>query len=188
MSTEYLDVSGLKELAAAIGEKRKRIDLIAQQTLNAGARRGRTRVVDGYRNEIDIPRGYALSKVRLSPASFSNGQFEATISADKKGLLLSRFKYRSRRRQGVDVKVGKGSGFKRIAYAFVLHARNGTDVIAFRKPGQRKYNTLYGPSPSQVFESQSPQIRAELDVYMTGEMNRRINLELRGKSTLPPQG
>lgn len=174
MTTAYFDYTGLAQFAEQLRVAPEKVDAIAQQTINTALERGRTQVARRYRDQIKQPYADALARINVSKVSFSKGYSEGTISAARKGRRLSAFDHQGLGRAGVQVEVGRYNGPKTIEPAFLFTSRQGVPLIGFRRPGSRKYNALYGPSPSQVFDTDRPKIAADLELWMSVEMNRRI--------------
>lgn len=183
-SRAYTEPKDFDAVASELGLAEERLREIAQQTVNRAATRTKTRIARAVRTEVRLPYSYALGKVYIRRAFLKRGANEAKVSAERKGLLLTRYNARPEKK-GVSVQVGADSARKTMLGAFFIKLKNGAQGIAIRKKGdKRRYNVLHGPSPSQIFDFFRPQIMAEINEWTIAELNRRVLVELSDKGSV----
>lgn len=197
MSVEVIAIS---ERAVAINLAEatpKKVLLIAQQTLNAGAKRGKTRLVQLVRSSLNLPAAYVRERADVKIAS--SGRLVASLVARKRDVQLLRYaakpvfagrnKNGTRKRAGLTVKVKAGGATERLPGAFFVTLKGGNDGIAIREPrrgkyvtGNQRFEVLYGPSINQSLKLFRPTIVGELQQFVEGEIKRRIALLSSGKA------
>jgi hypothetical protein len=191
-----IETQGLTELIERMGVAPKRISAIVQQTVNRAAMRTRTRVARAVRDEVRLKYGEALEKVTATKAYIAGGVTQAKVFAQKRGLMLVRYATNEsaadsplRARPRPTVAVGRDRSRKEMSYSFYVRLKNGRRAIATRRRGERKFDVLHGPSPSQIFDTYRPRIASEIGQWTSGELMRRIRYETGGKGqTLLPRG
>ena len=187
-----VQIVGVSTVAVDLGEATPRkVLLIARQTLNTGARRGKTRTVQLVRASLNLPASYVRERVDVRLAQ--GQELRAVVTAQKRDVLLSRFaakpvfkgrtKSGTRKRAGASVKVKAGGAVERLPGAFFVKLKGGAEGLAIRdkkggtySTGNRRFEVLYGPSVNQSLKLFRPQIVSELQQYVEAEMGRRVAL------------
>lgn len=174
-------LTGLEQAAESLGINMKRLGLIAQQTVNRGAARVRTRLDRTVRSEVRLSQSYVLPRIHVTQASLEHGKAEADVQSPKNPFLLQRYGARQEtdggKKAGVSVHVATDGPRKTIEKAFMVRLPNGVDAVAVRRTGTRQLKVLYGPDVDQMFYIRLPAIAAETSAWLAGEMNRRIAVE-----------
>lgn len=152
---------------------------ILSRALNATASKGRTLGSKKIREQVNLKSKYVKEKLKLKRATWQ--KLTASISAESRGLILMNYATGT---SGDDfkVKVKKGAT-KTISNAFLATVYAGgrkIDVIAQRHPKTGKFDVLYGPSVSQVFNSVRDEIDTELMDELEIQTDRQINSFLKG--------
>ena len=109
---------------------------------------------------------------------------QAIIYANRRGVLMTRYPYKVMK-QGVSVRIKKGKGRKVMKGAFVTTVNAGgkrVQVIAVQhrpraryRTGNLKFDVLYGPSVSQVYETARADITPEVERYLAQQIEREID-------------
>lgn len=199
-------VTGIDEVALKLEAEPGRIAVLARQTINAAANRGRKDITDAVRKEVVLrsptlgPLAYARSKVLVTKATGETMQ--AKVAASPEPILLSRYSPKEQLlaarsgkkvRQGVTVKVSATGPAKYLPFGFLIRVKTragGENVLlvtARREKnsvtGRPKVRVRYGPSVDQIFKTYRPQTVADLQHWTLVELNRRIAVD---NGTTPP--
>lgn len=178
-----LDMSDVERLARDLNAHARQIAVASARGVNKTASKALTAANKKIREQVALPARYVREKLILNKASSAHP--EATISAAKRGVLLSRFRH-STTKKGVRVTVKPGQS-KLILSAFLIRLRAGqTDgagaqgiaARAFgadgRRVGRLPMDVFHGPSVSQVFDKTrfmiQPDIEADLPRQIAGEL------------------
>lgn len=177
------DISDVDRLAQELNANARQISVATARGINKTAAKLRTAANKAIREQVALPAAYVREKLILEKATAKRQ--EATLSATKRGVLLSRFRH-SANKTGVRVTVKPGQS-KQIAGAFLIRLRSGTTAgagalgIAARRltpQGTRvaRYpiDVFHGPSVSQVYDDTRerliPAVEADLPVQIAGEL------------------
>lgn len=134
------------------------------------------------RTETETPKAYVDRRLSIRNATTSNPS--GVLSADKRGLLLTRFAATYvKSRGGVTVKVKPTGARKLIEGAFIVKnlKNSGTSGVAVRDSSKGSgIRLLYGPSVSQVFNTELPTIRAIVAPILVAKTAAEVNKFARG--------
>jgi hypothetical protein len=195
-----VEVESRRALAqlTALPERVKRVAAAATNRTLASVR---AELVRQVRQQAALPAGYVRQQYTIRTANSTD--LAAALTARKRGILLTRFAHRQlylpaegrkRRRKGekkirrgVSVTIKPGSR-KVIPGGFLLGLRNGTAADASGRQGiavrvgkgRSEYRVLYGPSPSQMFQSLLPELQQLANRQYVKEMTRALGVALRG--------
>lgn len=183
MTTVTVDVQGLAQAGAAIPD-RDQITRAARRAINHTNRKDLTRAKRAIGQVLNLKAGYIAGKLRERTAA--GDRLEASVEADQRGLLLSRFPYRQlyrtrkgqKRTAGFSVKVLKQGKTKKLRGAFLVPLRNANGQgIAVRTGGGRyPIQVLHGPSVSQVYtrvkDDLQPQAQTDVEARFLHELDR----------------
>lgn len=176
------DMSDVQALARRLNASAQQITLATTRGINKTAAKTLTAANKAIRQQVALPAAYVKSKLTLRKATVQRP--EATLSAAKRGVLLSRFKH-SATKKGVRVTVKPGQS-KLIVGAFLMRLRAGTTdgagalgIAARAKAGNGRVprypvEVFHGPSVSQVYndtrQQLKPDIEADLPQQIAGEL------------------
>lgn len=190
--TSVVSIEGAEEAAQRYNVGVRRVEQIAQQSLNRMADSAGTAAARTVAAEVQQKYGYARRLIFVKKAFFDKGRLTAEITANRRGLLLSRYPYRQNkeagRRAGIRIQVGRESAQKLMPGAFVIRLPgSGTDALAVpRDKGDRSHGralvVLHGPSASQIFDTFRPRIAADTGQKLSAEIGRRLRVEFVRKS------
>lgn len=177
----------------------ERVQRVAAAATNRTLASVRAELVRQVRKQAALPAGYVREQYQIRSATSTD--LAASLSARKRGILMTRFPHRQlylpaegrkRRRagekkirRGVAVTIKPGSS-KTIAGGFLLGLRNGTEAssrqgVAVRVgKGRSEVRVLYGPSPSQMFQTLLPELQKRANEQYVKEMRRALGVALRG--------
>jgi hypothetical protein len=126
-------------------------------------------------NGLNLSKKYVDGKLKVGKPSYSN--LTARVYADRRGVLLSNFKYTKLKTGGYSVNV---TGLKkRIAGAFLIDPlkHSGKVGIAIRKNG--KLEVLHGPSVSQALNTHLTRLQESMADYSHGRLDKEVASVLR---------
>lgn len=163
---------------------------ILSRSLNQTARRAKTRAAQEIVANYRLKSAYVKNDKNLKVTLSNYRRLQAKVTAQKRGVLLTRYPYSILKRGGVSVGIRKNSGRKKITDAFKTTLRAGSktvEVIARPDPsggrystGNRKIKVLYSPSVSQLFNQFKEKLDRELVEYLDTVTNRELDAFLRG--------
>lgn len=159
-----------------------------RMALNTTARRARTEAARNIREQVALAATYVNQRLTVKPAT--NGKLEAEVSAPRRGMLLSRFKWKQlwtgrkgskgRRPAGITgvIKPGRSYTVRRF-FALPLRAGrvdggNGLGLAMRLGPGRDNYEVLHGPSLSQVYQSVRTDIEPGVRERFHAEVVRQL--------------
>lgn len=161
---------------------------ILSRSLNKTATKGRQRSSEEIRKQVALKAAYVKSKLVVRRATYK--RLQAKITAEKRGVLMTRYPYSQLKTGGVSVKIKKNGARQKLRGAFKTTLRAGgktVDVLAVPDPqggkyrtGNRKISVLYSPSVSQVFNTVRDRVDDELVGYLEAETTKQIATFLRG--------
>lgn len=159
---------------------------ILSRSLNAAATFGRKRANQEIRKQVRLKSPYINKKLKIKRATWSN--LSARITAEKRGVLMTRFPHTVLKRGGVTVGIKAGGKRKKLPGAFKTRVKAGddyVDVIAIPAPGffttgNPKFKVLYAPSVSQVFNTVRDDIDSEVMEFLDIDVEKQILKTLRG--------
>ena len=180
-----IDVRGLTRAANVIPTE-KQIATAAYRAINRVNRQDLTRIKKDIGQILNLKAGYIAGKLRERKANSTD--LEASVSAEKRGILLSRFPHRQlyrsrkgkRRPAGISVKVLKRGRAQKMRGAFLVPLRNGNGQGIAVREGRSRYpiRVLHGPSISQVFDQirdgLAPEVQRQLEARFLHEINRQL--------------
>lgn len=162
------------------------------RSLNAIARKNRTRAVDETYADIRVDKPYIRKRIwgpnerNSNKATFTKQR--AKVTAERRGLRLSKFMNEKRtlvQEVGgqydpiIEVKVKRKGRFKRIndQSAFLFPLRRGTETgstLGIFVLDGLKLKHLHGPSVSQVFDQEREEIAPDANRALGDEFNRQV--------------
>lgn len=186
-------IAGVDDVALDIAEATPRkVRQIAVQTLNAAARRGRSRAVQLVRANLNLPAAYVRERLLVRTAS--KNSLAAQVAAPRRDVLLSRYAAKQRfsgltkagkpKRAGASVKVKRAGSVQRLPGAFFVTLKNsGAQALAIRdksaarySTGNRRFEVLYGPSMDQSLTLHRADLVQGMQSYAEAEITRRVAL------------
>lgn len=172
----------------------KNIEEAQLRTLKKVARQTKTEVSRVIRSEVSLKKDYVDSKIQVTIATLGNNTIKAIISAEKRGMLLTRLPYRQLKR-GIKVQTKKGR-WTTFEHAFIVALNTQynaeTTAIATRMPpqyltwisGTRRrapIDVKHGPSVSQIFSTFLPQLQTyaveRYDIVMKQELRYLLRVK-----------
>jgi phage/plasmid primase-like uncharacterized protein len=161
---------------------------ILSRTLNKTATRAQKRSSEEIRKQVNLKAAYVKGKLRISRATFK--KLSARLSAEKRGVLMTRYPHSVLKRGGVSVKIKRSGGRAKVPGAFITTVRAGAktvEVLAIQDRSGKKYKTgnskmkvLYSPSVSQVFNDVRDDVDDELVEFLATATDQEIATALRG--------
>lgn len=147
------------------------------RTLNATQKKAKVEASKKIRSQLDLKKAYVDARLFTGKPTYSN--LSARIYASKRGILMSRFKYRLKKKGGVDVKIKPRSPWKHLPKAFVLPRLKNSGVagIAVRTGGRLK--VLHAPSPSQVLNNYLAELREEMGEFSNDRLKKEVETIIR---------
>ncbi len=158
---------------------------IVRATNNAG-RRATTLSNREIREQVNLKAGYVRERLKVKKATRQRVEF--VITANKRGVLMTRYPYRVLKR-GVKVRIKKGGPPRLIEGGFVtvLNA-GGRKVQVIAAPGERdssgrrkRYRTgsptlkvFYAPSVSQVFNKTRDRVTPRVIRYYDEQIDKEL--------------
>ncbi len=178
------DITGDKAALKTLRQLGKYGEQAMTRATNNAGRRARTLSSKEIRAQVNLKAGYVRNRLKIKRATRSRPEF--VISAAKRGVLMTRYPYRTTRR-GVTVKIKRTGARAVLEGAFVTQVNAGgrkVDVVAVRQPGRfstgnRRFKVLYSPSVSQVFNKVRGEIKPEVDRYFEEQIRKELNQALR---------
>lgn len=161
------------------------------RALNSTMGKAATRANKEIRADVKLPAAYVLEKLRKQRATFSN--LSASISAEERGVLLTRYKYLElARKKGVRVWIKQSGPSATLPGAFIVRnlKKSGATGIALlpgsklpgpsriTRPGGAKFDVLHGPSVSQVLTDVKDEIQDEMADIASTELLRQVDVIL----------
>lgn len=187
-----LDMSDVERLARDLNAHARQIAVASARGVNKTASKAMTAANKEIREQVALPARYVREKLKLRKASAA--QPEATISASKRGVLLSRFRH-SATKKGVRVTVKPGQS-KMILSAFLIRLRAGPSDgagalgIAARafganglRVGRLPIDVFHGPSVSQVFDKTRYMIQPDIEADLPRQIASELRYLLLGRRT-----
>ena len=176
-------ISGL----ASLSKKLNKISDLSKpinKSLNRSTQSLKTVASRAVRKEVTLGESYTNSLInrRIKPATPQKQTGEIAIYLTKKGVLFDRFKFTVNRKGKVKLNLSKGGGALNIDNAFMFQLKNGRKTPVFRKKHEKgKYAfAMYGPSPSQIINTKSDEIKKEATEKFEKELDRQIDMHLKG--------
>lgn len=187
----------LEQALKALGTVPEKVQRANVQALNKSIDSTKTMAVRAIAKEIGLPAAYIRSKLWITGANKSRQ--EATLSASRRGVLLTRFPYKQLvgktksasgkpKNKGVQVKI-KPAGRVTFAHGFLVplgfKKESGDPIVglAHRIAGQgRKIKVHHGPSPAQVYGSIRKDIAPEAAAAYTKQYQTALLFALRGST------
>ena len=147
------------------------------RTVQATQKKAKVEASKKIRSQLDLKKAYVDARLFTGKPSYSN--LSARLYAAKRGILMTRFKYRLSKRGGVDVKIKPKSAWKNLPKAFILPKlkNSGVPGIAVRTGGRIK--VLHAPSPSQVLNSFLPELREEMGEFANERLKKEVETIIR---------
>ena len=161
------------------------------RTLSRTLDKAATRANQEIRKDVRLTATYVRGKLLKNKPSFSKPT--AILSAEKRGVLLTRYKYRVLAKgKGVRVWVKQSGSSADMPSAFLVRnlKNSGADGIALppgikaprdqgiTSSGGTQFDVLHGPSVSQVFTEVKDEIEPEMSAFATQELLRQIDVIL----------
>lgn len=151
---------------------------VTRATNNTG-RRARVLASKEIRSQVNLKAGYVRERLAIKRATATKTDF--VISANKRGVLMTRYPFRQTRK-GVNVKIKKTGPRAVVDGGFVTTVKAGgrkVQVIAVGQPGKfrtgnRRFKVLYSPSVSQVFNSVRADINPEVNRYFREQIDKEL--------------
>lgn len=176
------EFTGFKEAAKELKTLGQEGQRAVTRALNKTATKTRTLASKDIRSQVNLKAGYVREKLRIKKATFKQPQ--AVIYASRRGVLMTRYPHKVLSR-GVSVRIKKGKARKVMKGAFVTTVNAGgkkVQVIAVQhrprarySTGNLKFDVLYGPSVSQVFQTARADITPEVEQYLAQQIEREID-------------
>lgn len=161
---------------------------ILARSLNKTITRGQKRSSEEIRKQVNLKASYVKTKLRIYRASYS--RLSARLSAEKRGVLMTRYPYSILKSGGASVKIKRTGARAKIPNAFLVNLRAGSEsvqALAVRdsrggryKTGNSRIKVLYSPSVSQVFNTVRDQVDSELAEFLSVATDKEIATFLRG--------
>ena len=158
---------------------------IVRATNNAG-RRATTLSNREIREQVNLKAGYVRERLKVTKATRQRVEF--VITANKRGVLMTRYPYRILK-SGARVRIKKGgaAGFIEDGFETVLNA-GGRRVKVIAAPGDRdssgrrkRYRTgsptikvFYAPSVSQVFNKTRDEVTPRVIRYYDEQIDKEL--------------
>jgi hypothetical protein len=160
---------------------------ILARSLNKTATYGRKRVNQEIRKKASLKLAYINGKLSIKPPATWT-RLKVKISAEKRGVLMTHFTHTMLKRGGATVKIKPGAGRVKFQKAFKTTVKAGgkkVEVLAIKVPGKyatgsQKFNVIYGPSVSQLFDGIRDNVDRELLEYIDLDVDKQISAALRG--------
>lgn len=175
----------LRLLIANLGDESNKL---LARSLNKTANKAKTLAAVKIRQQVNLKSAYVKSKLTVHRATYSN--LSARLSAEKRGVLMTRYPYTLLRRGGATVKIKPTGPRKELPGAFLVNLRAGDRIVqalAWRDPkggvyrtGNAKIIVPYSPSVSQVFNTVRDDINDELGDYLLTTAESELAAILRG--------
>lgn len=150
------------------------------RTLTDVQKKAKVEASKKIRTQLALTKAYVDSKLRVGKPSYSN--LTATVNAERRGVLMTRFAYRKTSRgTGYDVKINPSNGYKNLPGAFLLPQlkNSGVPGLAIRKNG--KIEVLHAPSVSQVMNTFLPDLQKQMSEYAAVRLEKEVSGVLRQK-------
>lgn len=161
---------------------------ILTRALNKTVRRGQKRASEEIRKQVSLKAAYVKKKLYVNPANYK--KLSASLSAQKRGVLMTQYPFSVLKRGGVTVKIKRNEKRARLPGAFLTQVNAGArrvDVVAIPDnrggryaTGNRKMKVLYSPSVSQIFNTVRDDIDRELLEFLDLTTDKEISTVLRG--------
>lgn len=147
------------------------------RTIDATQKKAKVEGSKKIRSQLDLKKAYVDARLFTGKPTYSN--LSARLYASKRGILMTRFKYRLAKSGGVDVKIKPKSAWKNIPKAFILPRLKNSGVagIAVRQNGKLKMR--YAPSPSQVLNTFLPELRVEMGEFANERLKKEVETIIR---------
>lgn len=189
------DLSALNKVINDLDELDLKAQAALADTLNYGAELAIDAAEDKISLDLNLQPDYVRSKISVSKRA-SARDLSATVSARRRGLLLSRFDAKQNmvagKRAGISLKIKNKSARKTMKSAFFIKLKKGKQAkagalgVAIRptadmqlnrreqfEKNQRGYVVLHGPSVSQALETKSEnEIQVDNQALITFFLNR----------------
>ncbi|KZZ70645.1 hypothetical protein A3765_16215, partial [Oleiphilus sp. HI0130] len=158
---------------------------ILTRALNKTATKGRTRSSEEIRKQVNLKAAYVKGKLNISRATYKN--LQSKITAEKRGVLMTRYPHTMLARGGVTVKIKRNGARAKLPSAFKTFVYAGgkrvevlaTPATGKYRTGNRKMKVLYSPSVSQVFNAVRDDIDAEMVDYLAAQTEIQVDTALR---------
>lgn len=174
-----------RRLSAAPGQ----IQRAKMRALRKTVKHGKTLLSREVRAELALPKKYVDERITTSvtrPGPEAGGR----ISAQRRGILLTRFKHSAvykgktssgdRKRVGYRVKVSPSKPATVLRHVFPVPLRGGNGIGLAQRVGAGRYpiKVLHAPSVSQVFQRKRESLIAPLQDYLTRTFDAELRFEL----------
>lgn len=151
------------------------------RTLTATQKKAKKEASTLIRKQLKLSKAYVDSKLKTGKPSYSN--LTASVRAEKRGILLTRFEYRKNpiKGKGYQVKIKPTGGFKNFPHVSLLRnlKNSGVDGLASWEGG--KWEMKYGPSVSQVMNTFLPTLSEQMSTYAAKQLEKEVSGVLRQK-------
>lgn len=184
-----IDQADLDRVRSALRDIKNGAERAMTRALNDTASKAKTLASQEIRKDVKLPAAYVKDNIQVSKATFGN--LTSSISATRRGVLLTRFPYTKLARGGVSVQVSASGGRQKMPSAFIIPRLKNSGVPGIALPreiasqyrkssysGRLPYVVLHAPSVSQVLTEVKDEIAPELDEFLAGELDRQIGVIL----------
>ncbi|MBT8085968.1 MAG: phage tail protein [Woeseia sp.] len=182
------DLANVRSLLSGIKNGAERA---ITRSLNRTMDKAQTRANQEIRKDVKLSATYVRGKLRKQRATFSN--LSASISAESRGVLLTRYKYKElARRKGIRVWIKASGAAATMPGAFIVRNLKNSGATGIALPpgskapgpsgviraGGAAFDVLHGPSVSQVLTEVKDEIQDEMADFLSAEMSKQVDLLL----------
>lgn len=160
------------------------INLVLKNGTREAARRAKIKSSTEIRKDIaprpggETPKSYVDK--RLSIRFFNNGH-SAAVSAESRGILLTRFQHKQAPKgRGIYVKVKPSGGRKLMPGAFLINRLQNSGVPGIALNSDFGIDVLHGPSTSQVFAGELDTLEKIVAPIYVSSVLRETRAAIRG--------
>lgn len=184
-----IDASQLARVRSALSDIKNGAERAITRALNSTAAKAKIEASKAIRAEVKLSASYVNGKITVTKATFDSPQ--SSISAERRGVLLTQFPYTILARGGVSVRVSSSRGREKMPSAFVIPRLKNSGVPGIALPkdianryrkshytGRLPYVVLHAPSVSQVLTEVKDDISPDMDTYLATELDRQIGVIL----------
>lgn len=131
---------------------------------------------------LALSKAYVDSKLKTNNPSYA--KLQSRLYAARRGILMTRYKYRVNKNGGYDVGINgtfSSPKYKRLPGAFLLPTLKGSGVpgLAIRQNGKLK--VLHSPSISQALQTHLDTLRKIVSPFANKVLEQEVNSVLRRK-------
>lgn len=149
------------------------------RTLSATQSKMKVEASKKIRTQLALKKAYVDERLKVGKVSYQN--LTARLTANKRGILMTRFAYRRNRKKngGYDVKIKPKGGYKNLPGAFLLPRlkNSGVSGLAIRKG--KKLKVLHAPSVSQVLSTFLPELKDEMSAFAQERLRKEVSSIIR---------